>query len=224
MINAWVWPPPPTHIAALALSLLSGTLFWASLNSVRGTLEIQFASGMSSTLLSAVLVLLVNRDLRLPTRQQLASAGFYAITEASILVQARLLLGVRRSYEPGHVHVSPARRARGLGVHPRLGAVVNSAGDLITFTPPTFSCSGCGRWPEGSHTELGDCKLVSRMCLPTEVRHPPIGVGLMKELALRTSAPCQPGVEFPCFFHQGDIPCNRFLDRSIRLHLAVELT
>ena len=93
VLNAWAWPPPPTHVGALALSLLSGTLFWASLNSVRGTVELQFASGMASTLLSwAVLVLLVNRDLRLPTRQQLASAGFYAITEASILLQARLLL------------------------------------------------------------------------------------------------------------------------------------
>ena len=93
VLNRWCFPPSSLQFGTWLLSLLSGALFWVSIQSVQGDLRLQIASGITSTAISwGVLVLLVNEDMRVPTPQQAVSLVFYVLTEASILIQARLLL------------------------------------------------------------------------------------------------------------------------------------
>ena len=92
VLNRWKMPPSQLQISALLVSLLSGALYWVSLNSVNSQIWIQVPIGIWSTVMSwAVYVVLVNDDFYLPSKQQLASLVFYLITETLIILQTRLL-------------------------------------------------------------------------------------------------------------------------------------
>ena len=83
--------PTRLQVSAFGISVLSGTLYWISLNTVRGGLALQLSSTLlASTTSWSVLVLLVNQTLQLPTRQQWMSLGFYLFTDLSYLTQMRL--------------------------------------------------------------------------------------------------------------------------------------
>lgn len=75
------------------VTLTSGLLFWLTLNAITASVAIQLTTGVMSTLLGwLVLVLLVNERLMYPTQQQWASLLFYVCTEALILIQVRLVV------------------------------------------------------------------------------------------------------------------------------------
>ena len=86
ILNAFAWPPRPMQYATWMLSLLSGVMFWVSLNALRAAFVVQIATGILSTVLAWItFVLLVNDSLRYPTRQQAVSLVFYVVTEAIVL-------------------------------------------------------------------------------------------------------------------------------------------
>lgn len=93
VLNAFVWPPTLVQYVTWAISVCSGLLFWVTLNSLRSSLEVQLATGILSTILAWITyVLLVNRRLRYPTRQQRISLVFHVVTEALVLLQVRLVV------------------------------------------------------------------------------------------------------------------------------------
>lgn len=93
VLNAFVWPPTLVQYVTWGISICSGLLFWVTLNSLRSPLEMQLATGILSTILAWITyVLLVNRRLRYPTRQQKISLIFHIVTEALILLQVRLVV------------------------------------------------------------------------------------------------------------------------------------
>lgn len=95
VLERFRWPPTRLQCLAYGVSLMSGLLFWSTLNAVQqDDATIQMAFGMLSTTLSwLVLVLLVNDPgFHVPSWQQWASLGFYVLTEVSILVQLRLVI------------------------------------------------------------------------------------------------------------------------------------
>ena len=93
VLNAFVWPPTPVQYVTWMISICSGLLFWVTLNSLRSSLGVQLATGILSTVLAWITyVLLVNRCLRYPTRQQRISLVFHVVTEALVLLQVRLVV------------------------------------------------------------------------------------------------------------------------------------
>lgn len=93
VLNAFVWPPTLVQYVTWIISLCSGLLFWVTLNSLRSSLGVQLATGILSTVLAWITyVLLVNRCLRYPTRQQRISLVFHIVTEALVLLQVRLVV------------------------------------------------------------------------------------------------------------------------------------
>ena len=93
VLNAFAWPPPRVQYVAWFVSLWSGLLFWITLNSLRAPLPEQLATGILSTTLAwLTYVLLVNKRLQYPTRQQRVSLVFHVVTEALILLQVRLVV------------------------------------------------------------------------------------------------------------------------------------
>ena len=93
VLNAFVWPPTLVQYVTWAISICSGLLFWVALTSLRSSLEIQLSTGSLSTILAGITyVLLVNRRLRYPTRQQRVSLAFHVVTEALVLLQVRLVI------------------------------------------------------------------------------------------------------------------------------------
>ena len=97
VLEKFVWKFKLYHYVTWGISLASGILFWATLNALNSTLWLQLMFGVTSTTLSwVVYVLLTNEDLIFPSQQQWISLGFYAITEAMLLIQVRLVLEDRR--------------------------------------------------------------------------------------------------------------------------------
>lgn len=93
LLNKFTWPPTRSQIAVYGISLLSGCLFWMSLNAVNEPIWLQVTSGGYSTLLAwLVYVVLVNERLMFPTMQQWISLAFYVVTEVCLLFQVRLVL------------------------------------------------------------------------------------------------------------------------------------
>lgn len=93
VLNSFVWPPTLVQYVTWGISVCSGLLFWVTLNSLRSPLAVQLATGLLSTILAWITyVLLVNRRLRYPTRQQRISLLFHVITEALVLLQVRLVV------------------------------------------------------------------------------------------------------------------------------------
>ena len=93
VLNAFAWPPTPVQYVTWGISICSGLLFWVTLNSLRSSLSIQLATGTMSTILAWITyVLLVNKCLRYPTRQQKVSVVFHIVTEALVLLQVRLVV------------------------------------------------------------------------------------------------------------------------------------
>ena len=93
VLNRFRRPVPCIFYAAYALSIVSGVTFWATINTVQQEVWEQLVLGITSTVLSwIVLVLIVNEDLCYPTTQQLWSLLFYIITELSITIQVRLIV------------------------------------------------------------------------------------------------------------------------------------
>ena len=93
VLNKYICPPKRFHILAYVFALMSGLMFWVTVNAVNEPIEIQLLSGFTaSTLTWVVYVLLVNEKLTYPSKQQLVSWLFHIITEASILLQVRLIL------------------------------------------------------------------------------------------------------------------------------------
>lgn len=81
------------YVTTWCLSVLSGCLFWLTLNTLDRGVLLQLTAGITSTVIAwLVYVLLVNRSLRLPTRQQWLSLSFHVVTEALVLLQVRLVL------------------------------------------------------------------------------------------------------------------------------------
>ena len=93
VLNRLACPPRGLQPVAYGVSLVSGLLFWATLNATKGDeVGVQLLLGLQSTTLAwLVLVLLVNERLRFPTRQQWLGLVFYLVTETSILFQVRLV-------------------------------------------------------------------------------------------------------------------------------------
>ncbi len=93
VLNRFRRPVPCIFYAAYALSIVSGVTFWATINTVQQEFWEQLVLGITSTILSwIVLVLIVNEDLCYPTTQQLWSLLFYLITELSLTIQVRLIV------------------------------------------------------------------------------------------------------------------------------------
>lgn len=93
VLNKFVLPPTPVQGVGAIISILSGMMFWLSLNAVDRELWLQLLSGGWSTVLAwVVYTMLVNERLRLPTTQQWISLAFYAVTEVCLLFQVRLVL------------------------------------------------------------------------------------------------------------------------------------
>ena len=96
VLEKFTWHPKVYHYATYAISLTSGILFWATLNSLRASVLLQLMFGITSTLLAWVgYVLLVNERLMFPSTQQWMSLAFYVITEATLAFQVRLVIGDR---------------------------------------------------------------------------------------------------------------------------------
>ena len=94
LLNKFVWPPTRTHLFAYAVTLMAGFLFWATLNTIERTLGQQLLYSLTTTVLGwAPLVVIVNGQLQYPTRQQLLSLLFFVVTETTVAVQLRLVLG-----------------------------------------------------------------------------------------------------------------------------------
>ena len=93
VLNSFVWPPPLVQYVTWVISLCSGVLFWVTLNSLRSPIQVQLTTGILSTVLAWITyVLLVNKRLRYPTRQQRLSLFFHVVTVALILLQVRLVI------------------------------------------------------------------------------------------------------------------------------------
>lgn len=89
--------PKRFHLLPFSISLLSGVVFWVSVNAVTSSALVQLLFGILSTTLSwIVLVFLVNERLAYPSRQQCLALVFYALTEVSFLVQVRLVIQDRK--------------------------------------------------------------------------------------------------------------------------------
>lgn len=98
VLQKYCAPPKPYHYITYAISILSGLVFWTSLNMLSMSVVVQLLFGVTSTTLSwVVLVLLVNERLKFPSRQQWMSLVFYVLTEASFLIQVRLLFNERNA-------------------------------------------------------------------------------------------------------------------------------
>ena len=95
VINKFRFPLISTQIVSIFLTLMSGVTFWISINSLRGNIWLQVISGFISTILSwSSMIYLVNDEyVQLPTRQQLVSLLFYILTDLSVLMQARIVIG-----------------------------------------------------------------------------------------------------------------------------------
>jgi hypothetical protein len=94
VLDKYKCPLRRVHFAAYGVSLVSGLLFWASLNAITSSISEQFLFGITSTTLAwLVYVLMVNERLMYPSRQQWVSLLFHIITEGSLLFQVRLVLG-----------------------------------------------------------------------------------------------------------------------------------
>ena len=93
VLNAFAWPPTPVQYVTWGISLCSGVMFWVTLNSLRSSIALQLATGILSTILAWITyVLLINEQLRYPTRQQQISLFFHIVTESLILLQVRLVV------------------------------------------------------------------------------------------------------------------------------------
>ena len=93
VLNRFAWPPTSLQWTCYGITLSSGALFWVTLNNLTKDVVQQFVFGLVSTVLGwCVLTLLVNKRVKYPSRQQRMSLFFYALTEASILLQVRLVL------------------------------------------------------------------------------------------------------------------------------------
>lgn len=83
----------PLRFLTWCVSILSGLLFWTTLNTLRSNILLQLFVGVLSSALSwLVYVLLYNEDFAYPTRQQWFSLVFHVLTEALILIQVRLII------------------------------------------------------------------------------------------------------------------------------------
>lgn len=77
---------------ALSVSLVSGLLLWASLNSLASPYVQQFAiSGLGAVLRWLGITLAINGIFRFPTRQQWAALSCQASTELLLVAQVRLV-------------------------------------------------------------------------------------------------------------------------------------
>lgn len=75
------------------ISLMSGLLFWLTLNALTANVAIQLTTGILSTTVAwLVYVLLINGRLQYPTKQQWISLLFHVGTEALILLQVRIVV------------------------------------------------------------------------------------------------------------------------------------
>ena len=84
----------PLGVLVWIVTLTSGFLFWVTLNTLSAPIALQLTTGALSTALAWLgFVLLVNGRLQYPTRQQWVSLLFYAVTEALVLLQVRLVVG-----------------------------------------------------------------------------------------------------------------------------------
>tara|TARA_A100001015_G_scaffold200270_1_gene223623 strand:+ start:897 stop:1274 length:378 start_codon:yes stop_codon:yes gene_type:complete len=95
VINRYKFPVKVTHIASVFLMFMSGLTFWVSVNSIKNNIWTQITSGTISTILSwSSMIYLVNDEkIQLPSRQQIISLVFYILTELSVLIQARVVIG-----------------------------------------------------------------------------------------------------------------------------------
>lgn len=93
MLNKATHICKPLFGVGYVCALMAGALFWVTVNSVQESIGIQFLAGSFATTLSWVMnVLLVNEGFVYPSRQQMISLVFHLVTEASILLQVRLIL------------------------------------------------------------------------------------------------------------------------------------
>lgn len=93
VLNKYKCPPQYFHYIAFTFALLSGSLFWVTVNATRKDLIVQLMSGFVATTSTwVVYVVLVNEHLVYPSRQQSLSWFFHLITETCILLQVRLIL------------------------------------------------------------------------------------------------------------------------------------
>lgn len=91
VLNRFRFPPLPIHVLAYTISLLAGVMWWVTLNSLHHAVWLQIVSGVSTSVLAwLVLVLLVNESLAFPTRQQWRSLVVYILTDSVFLAQLRL--------------------------------------------------------------------------------------------------------------------------------------
>ena len=95
VINKYKFPIKSTHLVSVFLTFMSGVTFWVSVNSIKSNIGIQITSGTISTILSwSSMIYLVNDEkVQLPSKQQLVSLLFYILTELSVLIQARIVVG-----------------------------------------------------------------------------------------------------------------------------------
>lgn len=100
VLNRYAKTQSSYAFVAWFLSLVSGILFWITINSLQSLVTIQIATGVLSTTLAwVVLVLLVNESLQYPTRQQWVSLAFYALTEGVTLIQVRLIVDASQEHQ-----------------------------------------------------------------------------------------------------------------------------